>query len=183
MFRSLTRRSPRTQHTISRMNDLNPIQKLAALRLIAGSVSTAIAEATAEADQWRRQIGATQFRSDWGVVSVSDVKPKIAFSDEFLLSYAAEHAPHIIEPKVSAAKASWLARTMFAIDGDDVIELATGEVVPGECATVIPGTETISVRPTDEAKAHAAHVLGSRIQDIAPLLLLPEGQEDTRAGR
>lgn len=147
---------------------MNPIQRLAALKLVQESLAGVLKQAQAEADEFRKSVGATGFKTDWGTVSVAEYKPSVAFTDEAaLVAYAQEYAPHLVEVSIPPEKKRWLAGQL-AIDGEDVIDPNTGEVVAW--AKVKPGYEVVSVRNTPEAKVRAAGLLGARVDQLTAVL-------------
>lgn len=133
-----------------------PVDVYASLKLLMHGLKEAEADAAAAADEFRRSTRAKQLETDYGLVALTRRQPSIVVDDAALLHWAREHAPHAITESISsAAKKALVGR--WEIDGDDVVDPETGEVV--EFASVKPGGESLTVRLTPEAKAFAAEVL------------------------
>ena len=143
-----------------------PVETYARLRLLEYALREAISEAAQAAEEWRRQVRAKQVETDHGLVSVTRRKPSIQVDDAALLQWAEEYAPHAITRTIApAAKKAILAQYHISDDGD-VVDSGTGEVLPW--AWIQPGTESLTVRLTPEAKEHATRVLtGAVAADIA----------------
>ena len=134
------------------MSDMNPAETLAALRLLEHALKEAISVAQAAAEEYRATIRAKSLETDLGLVSITRRSPSIVVDDTGLIEWCQVHAPHLITPAITpAAKRALVAG--WAIDGDEVIDTATGELIG--FAQVRPGGESLTVRLTPEAKARA----------------------------
>lgn len=143
---------------------MNPAERLAALRLLEHGLKAAITEAQAEADDYRQHVGARALTTPWGEVGLTRRKPAIVFDDAALLEWCETNAPEAIRRTVPTEARRGLAAKL-TIDGDDVVDPATGEVV--EFASVRPGGESLRVALTGEAKDEAEAALLARLAELA----------------
>ena len=141
-----------------------PMDVYAALRLLEAGLKDAITAAAAAAEDFRAGTRAKQVETDWGLVSLTRRAPSIVVDDAALLQWADEHAPHLVTRTIApAAKKTIMGG--WEIDGDDVVDKATGEIV--DFASVKAGGESLVMRLTPDAKALAAEVMTARTAQLA----------------
>ena len=146
---------------------LNPAERWAALRLLESAVKDAAQTAKAEAEEYRQAVGAKSLESRFGDVSITRRKPTAVIDEDDLLAWAEEHAPDMIERRISPAALA-AVKAGLVVDGDEVLT-RDGEVV--EWATVAAGSEYLTWRASPDAKTAAAAAVAARLDQITPALL------------
>ena len=131
------------------MTELSPAERFAALR----TLKDAIARVEANLTAWiiANPEGADRWRTRFGTVTVAHPKPKPAIiSDAELVDYCREHHP---EEVIEVVRPTFLKvlKDRLVVVGDDVVDPATGEVVPW--AMVKQGNPYLSTPTSDEKKA------------------------------
>jgi hypothetical protein len=158
--------------------DMNPVEKYAALRALELGIGAAVAAAAMEVVEYRKQTRAKGFESDWGTIEFRSNDAKVQFNTPKLIAWAQEHMPHEIIPEHTeevtfpAALRPTLLKTLdkrFQIDGDEVVDTVTGEVV--EFATVIPAkAPTLAIKMPPEKKLEAVEYVAHRTALVASVM-------------
>lgn len=135
----------------------SPATEYARIKLIGAAFADIAKEATTAVGDnvyaARDLTGARAFDTPYGPVTITRPKPTVVMTDAALLRWAETHMPGAIVPMLpDMAKKQILAR--FVIDGDDVIDKETGELVD-EATIKLASRETVTFRGTAEAKAQA----------------------------
>ena len=146
---------------------MNPAERWAALRLLESAVKDAAQTAKAEAEVYRQAVGAKSLESPFGEVYITRRKPTAVIDEDDLLAWAEEHAPDMIERRISPAALA-AVKAGLVVDGDEVLT-RDGEVV--EWATVAAGSEYLTWRASPAAKTAAAAAVAARLDQITPALL------------
>lgn len=155
---------------------MNPAEKYAALKLLEAGLKEALTNAAEEADTYRREVRAKSLETDYGTVTVTRRKPTVVVLDDAkLIDWCEDELPHLVQKSVTPEGRAWLLGKRFVIDADgDVIDPTTGETMP--FLTAREGSETLSFRPTPEARTAAvAAVSGRLLGALTDALALPEG--------
>ncbi len=122
----------------------------------------------------KEQVGASQFRTDLGPVSVASPKAKPVIADDRkFLAWVADNFPDEIEQRVrdSFTKALLAKVTM---DGSDVLS-PDGELL--EFAAVDPGgDEYVSARLTNEVKEQAEAQVAAALERMIGIVQIEAGQ-------
>lgn len=150
---------------------LNPVERWAALRLLAHAINAAAREAQADADEFRKATRAKQLETDHGLVFVARSKPTVVISDEAaFLAWCEEHAPLAVERRVAdSARKTLLASRFKADDDGSVYDADTGEQI--DFADVRPGgVESLSFRADPAEKARAEALIADRVEQLAEFL-------------
>lgn len=152
------------------MTTMNPAERYAALRLLQEGIAGACDAAKAEADAWRKQVRAKSLETDFGQVSITRRKPSIRFDAARLVEWCRDEYPNLVQTvtSVPATSETWLREHRFAIDGDAVVDVESGEVV--EWAHVAPGSEYLTFRADAAAKAAAVAAVAGRVELLAAAL-------------
>lgn len=148
------------------MTALNPAERYAGLRLLAEGVQAALKTAAAEAEEYRRSVRAKSLDTDYGSVFVTVRKPSIAFDDAQLVEWCDEHYPELVQTvrSVPTRSLTWLRDQRFRIEGDDVVDVETGEVV--EWASVMPGSQSLTFRADPDARRVTVAQAQERIEAL-----------------
>lgn len=153
---------------------LNPAERYAALKLLSEGISAALKDAQAEAETYRRSVRAKSLETDFGQVYVTRRKPAIRFDEAKLLTWCEDEYPNLVQRTIPTTARTWLAGNRFEIDGDDVLDATTGEVV--DWATVTPASEGLTFRADADAKAAAIESVAARVELLA-VALTPQLEE------
>lgn len=149
---------------------LNPAERYAALRLLSEGVTAALKSAEAEAEAYRQQVRAKTLETDYGSISITRRKPTIRFEQDRLVQWCQHEYPNLVRTVASipAVSETWLKEHRFRIDGSDVLDVETGEVV--DWAHVSPGSEYLTFRADPAAKAEAVAAVATRVELLAGAL-------------
>ena len=151
---------------------MNPAEKLAALRLLEHGLKAAIADATEEADAYRQQVRAKSLETDYGPVTLARRKATVVITDEAeMLAWVEDTMPQLVVRTIAPETRSWLTSTRLKVSGDEVIDPATGEVVPFAAAR--QGAEYLTFRPTQEARDAAIAAVASRLDSLTATIAPP----------
>lgn len=150
------------------MTTLNPAERYAALKLLDHGLKAALATAASEAEAYRQSVRAKSLETDWGTVTVARRKPSIRFDERRLIEWCEDNLPDLVHKSVPTESQTWLKTKRFTIDGESVIDTATGEEV--DWATVHEGSDYLTVRLSTEAKVAAVETVSSRVELLADAL-------------
>lgn len=146
---------------------MNPAERYGALKLLSEGIAAALKDAQADADAYRKSVRAKSLETDFGSVSITRRKPSIRFDSGPLADWCKDEYPELVKTTISipATSETWLKDNRFTIDGDDVLDTETGEIV--EWAHVSPGSEYLTFRAEPTAKAAAVAAIASRVELLA----------------
>ena len=153
------------------MTTLNPAERYAALKLLEAGLKAALADAAAEADEYRQQVRARSLETDYGTVSVTRRGPTLVVTDEAaLIAWCDDEMPNLVQRTITPQSRTWLLNTRFAATDTKAVDRVTGEVL--DFLAVKPGSEYLTCRLTPEAKDAAAAV-SDRIADTIAAAIAP----------
>lgn len=150
------------------MTAMNPADRYAALKLLETAIAAAVDAAKKDAEDYRAQVRAKALETDYGTVSVSRGKPRIIWDDDALITWCEDEYPNLVHKTIPTQSKKWLADNRFEIVGDDIIDREGGEAV--KLGTVRPGSEYLTFRATDEAKAMALATVTERIEALTAVI-------------
>ena len=147
---------------------MTPSERFAALKTLEAAVKAVASEAGEVAIQHGSDTGADRWRTEYGTVVIATRKDAPVIADEAgLLQWVKENAPTEIVETVRPAYAKMLM-DRCAVDGDTVIDTATGEALP--FAMVRRGTVYASTPKSDAKEDTVARwelLLTERLDAIA----------------
>jgi hypothetical protein len=158
--------------------DMNPVEKYAALRALELGIGAAVAVAAMEVAEYRKKTRSRGFESDWGTIEFRKNDAHLQFNTTKLIAWAQQHLPHEVIPEhteeviVPAAARPTLLKTLderFQIVGGEVIDTVSGEVV--DFATIIPAKPpTLAFKMPPEKKREAVEYVAHQTALVASVM-------------
>lgn len=152
---------------------MNAATRHAGLKALRAGLDEAIAQTQGDAvDDFRRE-GTDRWRTPFGTVSIAMRQPQIRLDPAAFLAWVKRHRPtEVITTETVRTSYQDAVVKRLVIDGDDVIDPETGEVV--EWASVQPGGHPyLSVRDANAAKAHAVQLVLGHLDELVATFAAP----------
>lgn len=147
---------------------MNKPAQHAALKALRAGIDEEITATQADVLRMSKETGADRWKTAFGIVGVVERGPSVyVTSDKAFLAWVREHAPaEVVESVRDSYRKALFER--LEIDGDQVVDTTTGEVVPW-AGVRQGGGAYLSVREAKAAKERIAELVHERVEEIAAL--------------